>query len=78
MMFSGEAGLERGGFGPVQFLFAHFFRLEAPEDVDDDCPNCGERRLFRADRESVWGLMAKCMECGEEKCVPLLKMVESA
>jgi hypothetical protein len=65
-----DAGLERGGSGPVQFLFAHFFVLESPEDFAARCPSCGVNRLFRADRECVWGLSGKCMECGALKFLP--------
>ena len=60
-----DARLERGGSGQLQFLFAHFFVLESPEDFAAHCPRCGGNRLFRADRECVWGLSGKCMECGE-------------
>jgi DNA-directed RNA polymerase subunit RPC12/RpoP len=52
---------------PRDFLFAHFFVLDVPIDLPADCPHCGERRLFRAERECVWGLIAKCTECGEER-----------
>jgi len=54
---------------PADFLFAHFFLLDAPVELATDCAHCGERRLFRGDRECVWGLIAKCTECGEERIV---------
>lgn len=54
---------------PPRIFHAQFFFLDKPVRFRSYCPKCIATCWFVADKECVWGVMAKCQSCGEERVV---------